>query len=206
MPPSSSARAGRRAPGRAAPAPGRRKAGAAAPPRLPRPPAQGLGGFLAGAACAGVGARLLLARAARARGSVEDLLLRGGALSSGRRAGGDVARDDASVRGALGRVNMVKIEGPSEAEVLAARRRRARQLSEDGGEDGGGRPAVGMDALAIPEGHPFATREAVGPEDAELLRRRLRITRGAPLQDLDGTRGYGDGDDEQYGGGGAAGS
>ena len=77
MPPSSSARAGRRAPGRAAPAPGRRKAGAAAPPRLPRPPAQGLGGFLAGAACAGVGARLLLARAARARGSVEDLLLRG---------------------------------------------------------------------------------------------------------------------------------
>jgi len=133
---------------------------------------------------------------------VEDLHLRGGSLSSGRRAGGDVARDDASVRGALGRVNLVKIKGPSEEEVLAARRRRAQQLSEDDGD--GGRRAVGMGAVAIPEDHPFATREAVAPEDAELLRRRLRVVRGAPLQDLDGTRGYGDGDDEKYNGGSTA--
>jgi hypothetical protein len=113
-----------------------------------------------------------------------------------------VARDDASVLGALGRVNLVKIKGLPEEEVLAARRRRAQQLSED--DDDGGRRAVGMGAVAIPEDHPFATRETVGPEDVDLLRQRLRIARGAPLQDLDGTRGYGDGDDEKYNGGGTA--
>ena len=182
------------------------QASAAAAPLLPRT-ASPRGGLpltqlLVGSACVGLGARLLLSIRARAQGSVGALRERGGALSSGQWADGDVAEDEASIESVLGRVNLVRIEGPSEEEILAARMRRAQQLRDD--EEEGPAPGGGMDALAVPEDHPFAVREAVDPRDAELLQERLRIQRGAPLQDLDGTRGYGEGDDEGFNAGSPA--
>ena len=51
-----------------------------------------------------------------------------------------------------------------------------------------------FEALAadLPEDHPFAVREEVSPEEAELAAARLRVRRGLPLRDLSGARGFSD--------------
>ena len=51
-----------------------------------------------------------------------------------------------------------------------------------------------FEALAadLPEDHPFAVRDEVSPEEAELAAARLKVRRGLPLRDLSGARGFSD--------------
>ena len=84
-------------------------------------------------------------------------------------------------------IKTVKIDPPTEEEMLAARKRRAGERDVERAQEGGK-----ADGLEIPEDHPFASSERVAKEDDELIKARMKIKRGMPLQDLDGTRGYGD--------------
>ena len=91
--------------------------------------------------------------------------------------------DDQFMRRYMKNIKTVKIDPPTEEEMLAARKRRAGERAQEGGK---------ADGLEIPEDHPFASSERVAEEDDELIKARMKIKRGMPLQDLDGTRGYGD--------------
>eukprot|EP00889_Picochlorum_renovo_P005903 jgi/Picre1/32933/NNA_008262.t1 len=70
----------------------------------------------------------------------------------------------------------VKYEDLTEEQVLAARRRRQKEVAND---------SIDIDNLELPANHPFAESRQVSKEEEELQRQRLLARRGLSAQDVE---------------------
>lgn len=112
--------------------------------------------------------------ASRRRREVSDLEARGVL---------DESRDqkDPYLEDVMANMGRVQYGDLSEDQIQDARKRRSRAR--------GGKLPPKEEDIVIPSNHPFAKREQITLEQQELMKQRLQIKRGLPLQDLQGTRG-----------------
>eukprot|EP00890_Picochlorum_soloecismus_P005159 jgi/Picsp_1/5644/NSC_03003-R1_hypothetical protein COCSUDRAFT_53521 [Coccomyxa subellipsoidea C-169] len=120
------------------------------------------GGFLALLTCS----RLLGAfmRSRRANALEERGFKRGGAA------------DEDHYNKLMKGVKTVQYDELTEEQMMAARRRRQREVPKD---------SLDMENLELPENHPFAVNKQVSKEEEELQRQRLLARRGLSAQDME---------------------
>lgn len=80
-------------------------------------------------------------------------------------------------------VNTVHMEELSDDQIAAARARRSKERDV---------PRFDIEKMDLPDNHPFAVAKKVSKDEEELAKKRLEVTRGLPLQDLTGKRGFPD--------------
>jgi len=110
----------------------------------------------------------------RNKGSVDRLVSRG-MLDV------DREKEDPYYKNAMRGVNKVMIEELTEEQISAARKRRA-----------GDRRKANRDKLEnfdIPSNHPWAEKKPVSSNDEELIKQRLDVKKGLPLQELQSRQG-----------------
>ena len=145
-------------------------------PSLPAGAGTGFGPKAKVAAFAILAAGLLsIVRARRKRGSVNKLVSRG--MVSDER---DL-EDDQDFANMMRKMNTTTYAPLSEEQIAEARRRRAGSY-RDGAS--GESKKDDLDDFDLPEDHPWAERTPVGPDDEELVKARLAVRRGPPLQSL----------------------
>lgn len=71
----------------------------------------------------------------------------------------------------------VHYEELTDEQVQAARMRRRQEIERDGS-------STDLDAIELPENHPFAVKQKVSPEEEELQRLRLSARRGLSPEDM----------------------
>lgn len=71
----------------------------------------------------------------------------------------------------------VQYEELSPEQIEAARRRRRQEIAREGG-------SLDLDAIELPENHPFAVKKNVSKEEEELQRLRLSARRGLSPEDM----------------------
>lgn len=111
----------------------------------------------------------------RRRGSVDRLVSRG-MLDEDRE-----NESDPYYNNMMKNINTVQVETLSREQIERARARRAGDLRKkrEGGE------ADRLEDFAIPENHPWAEKTEVGDGDEELIKARLAVSRGLPLETLE---------------------
>ncbi|KAK9903560.1 hypothetical protein WJX75_008961 [Coccomyxa subellipsoidea] len=95
----------------------------------------------------------------------------------------NVSNSDPFYDNVMKNVRTVQIEELSKEQIEAARLRRRRD------RDVG---SLDLENVELPENHPFAVKKQVSKDEEELQNARLKVTRGLPLQDLSGSRGFPD--------------
>lgn len=95
----------------------------------------------------------------------------------------DESRDqkDPYLEDVMERMGRVQYGDLSETQINEARLRRSRARR--------GKLPPNEEEIDIPANHPFAKREQISSDQEELMKQRMRVRRGLPLQDLRGTRG-----------------
>lgn len=95
----------------------------------------------------------------------------------------DESRDqkDPYLEDVMANMGRVQYGDLSEEQINEARNRRSRARA--------GKSPPNEEDIDIPSNHPFAKREQITEEQQELMKKRLQVKRGLPLQDLQGTRG-----------------
>eukprot|EP00884_Botryococcus_braunii_P012360 jgi/Botrbrau1/21124/Bobra.0061s0019.1 len=91
--------------------------------------------------------------------------------------------DDPFYNKVMKNINTVAIDELSPEQIEAARKRRMRERDTADGD---------IERIVLPENHPFAVKKKVSKEEEDLIKARLAVKRGLPLQDLQGTRGLPD--------------
>jgi hypothetical protein len=119
-----------------------------------------------------------IARKTRRKGSVDRLVKRG-MLEEYRE------REDPYYQNMMKNVNKVRVEPLSQAQIEDARKRRAGDLSARGKTSRGvGKDKDSLEDFSIPDNHPWAEKKGVAEDDEELIKARLAVKRGLPLENL----------------------
>ncbi|QDZ21032.1 hypothetical protein HOP50_05g35570 [Chloropicon primus] len=125
-----------------------------------------------------VAAFLVSKVAGRKKGSVDRLVSRGML---------DEDRDrekDPYFQNMMKNINTVQVETLSRQQIEQARRRRAGDLAKKK-KSTGGREGDKLEDFSIPDNHPWAEKKEVDASDEELIKARLAVKRGLPLENLD---------------------
>jgi len=140
-------------------------------------PLGGAGGFFFLCFAAGAAALAALGRrlGGGRRGSVSTLVSRG-MLDADRE-----REDDPYYKGMMRNINTVKVDTLTQEQIEEARKRRAGERLKSAGK---GQGKASLEDFSIPENHPWAEKEAVGADDEELIKARLAVKRGLPLESL----------------------
>ena len=111
----------------------------------------------------------------RNRGSVDRLVSRG-MLEEDREG------KDPYYNNMMKNVNKLSIQPLSQEQIEQARKRRAGNVGKPKG--GSGSDKAKLESFDIPENHPWAEKTSVAKDDEELIKARLAVKRGLPLESL----------------------
>ena len=132
-----------------------------------------------GAVFAALVLALGISKVTRKQGSVERLVSRG-MLDEYRE------RQDPYYKNMMKNINKVKVQPLTQEQIEEARKRRAGDMRARGSQTSGakGKEGENLEDFNIPENHPWAEKKDVSKDDEELIKARLSVRRGLPLESL----------------------